>query len=394
MARIMDTALPMLPTPLQTSLSRHELANALALAPPVIDALVASGALLCHVRDGKESIPMQQVEALFREGLLRVYQADAAARVQRGLTTPPVERRVREVESTFDFDDGQARPAAEPEPESATAAADAGAAQEAASAPAESGESSATAAPGEPVLPIAAGIGEPAIARGFELDDRPVEKLDLRVAPRYIPRRQVGGTFNQTKFSILQISTTGLRIRHDQTLLPGEEGRLTFALLKPPQSFLLKARVVWTSIAQRGDDPTFCISGLRIVEGVERLRRAVDLLREARELEPDRETTRRSSRDAAATPPSPAALRGLSDEEVASILRAVRKFASDPVEASRWYARARFAMVDEQVRAAIPPRARDREEILGVWEYLERRIDVRKVAGVVSWMRSTRAAVV
>lgn len=387
MARIMDTPLAMLPTPLQTSLSRGELANALALAPPVVDALIASGALLCHVRDGKETIPMPQVEAFFREGLLRVYQADAAARAQRGMTTPAVERRVREVESTFDFDDGEPKAA---ESEAATAEPEASAAPQAS---AESGATSATAPAGDPALPIAASLGEVAAARAYELDDRPVEKLDLRVAPRYIPRRQVGGTFNQTKFSILQISTSGLRIRHDQTLLPGEEGRLTFALLKPPQSFLLKARVVWTSIAQRGDDPTFCISGLRVVEGVERLRRAVDLLREARELEVDRETTRRSSRDTS-TPPSPAALRGLSDEEVASILRAVRKFASDPVEASRWYARARFAMVDEQVRAAIPPRARDREEILGVWEYLERRIDVRKVAGVVSWMRSTRAAVV
>jgi hypothetical protein len=364
----------MLPTPLQTSLSRQELAASLALPTPVIDALVASGALLCHVRDGRETIPMQQVESFFRDGLLRVYQADAAARVQRP-TTPVVETKpVREEESTFDFDAGEQAPQAEAQPQPS----------ESAAMPAEE-------------LARAAAIDEvPNVAPGYETDDRPVEKLDLRVAPRYIPRRQVGGTFNQTKFSILQISTTGLRIRHDQTLLPGEEGRLTFALIKPPQSFILKARVVWTSIAQRGEDPTFCISGLRVLDGIDRLRRAVDLLREARELEPERDSGRRSTRDkmGAAAPQSPAALRGLSDDEVASILRAVRKFASDPVEASRWYARARFAIVDEQVRAAIPQRARDREEILGVWEYLERRIDVRKVAGVVSWMRNTRAAVV
>jgi hypothetical protein len=358
----------MLPTPLQTSLSRQELAASLALAPPVVDALVETGALLCHVRDGRETIPMQQVEAFFRDGLLKIYQADAAARVRSA--TPVVETKpVREEESTFDFDPA---PQAAPEPPAAEAATEAAV----------------------PVTLASTITGAPAITRGYEEETRPVEKLDLRVAPRYIPRRQVGGTFNQTKFAIMQISTTGLRIRHDQTLLPGEEGRLTFALIKPPQSFLLKARVVWTSIAQRGDDPTFCISGLRITDGVDRLRRAVELLREARELEPERDSGRRSSRDAAAAPQSPPALRGLSDEDVASILRAVRKFASDPVEASRWYARARFAMVDDQVRAAIPQRARDREEILGVWEYLERRIDVRKVAGVVSWMRNTRAAVV
>ena len=48
---------------------------------------------------------------------------------------------------------------------------------------------------------------------------------DARIAPRYIPRRSIGGVFNKTKFTVMQISSTGLRIRHDETLLPGEEGQ-------------------------------------------------------------------------------------------------------------------------------------------------------------------------
>ena len=89
---------------------------------------------------------------------------------------------------------------------------------------------------------------------------------------------------------------------------------------------------------------------------------------------------------------SPTALAGLSDDEVASIIRAHRLLGSDPVEANRWYTRARFALADETVRKAAPNRARDREEVLGVWEYLDRRVDIRSISGVLGWIRRSRAA--
>ena len=76
------------------------------------------------------------------------------------------------------------------------------------------------------------------------------------------------------------------------------------------------------------------------------------------------------------------------------IIRAVRKFASDPAEATRWYARARFAIADDEVRRAAPRGAREREEVVGVWEYLHRRIDLKAVAGVVQWIRNSQAATV
>lgn len=214
------------------------------------------------------------------------------------------------------------------------------------------------------------------------------ERANLRVAPRYTPRKQLGGTFRQVRFTIMQLSTTGLRIRHDDTLRPGEVARLAFSIINPARTFSVQARVVWTSIAQRGDGRSFCISGLRITEGVEQVHQAIDILREHRELQLVEEEP--APRRAQAT--SPMALTGLSDDEVAEIIRAVRRLGSDPVEANRWYTRARFALADEAVREAAPVRARDREEVIGVWEYLQRRLDIKKVAGVVLWLRQTRSS--
>jgi hypothetical protein len=38
------------------------------------------------------------------------------------------------------------------------------------------------------------------------------------------------------------------------------------------------------------------------------------------------------------------------------------------------------------------PRADDREEALAVWEYLGRRLNLKAVAAVLAWVRSTRSA--
>ncbi|HKO55172.1 MAG TPA: PilZ domain-containing protein [Thermoanaerobaculia bacterium] len=316
-----------------TALSPDELARALSIPAAAVEALLAVGAIKA---DG-DRISLRQVELFLQNALLRVYHAE----VESG--QPKEEKE----EITIDL----------PEPKS---------------------------------LAVVAESSDSSIVHSIAEYEASLESIDNRISPRYKPRRQVGGTFGNVKFAVLQMSESGLRIRHDETLLPGEEARMSIALVRPQQSVLIKARVVWTSIAQRGDGPTFCISGVRVTEHEDRLQRTVAMLRDARELEPEKPPGSR----AAARDETPSALRGMSDDEVAAILRAVRKLTDDPIEASRWYARGRFATADEQVRQALQQHARDREQVLGVWEYLERRIDLRKVAGVVSWMRSTRAAAV
>jgi hypothetical protein len=321
--------------PLARTLSRDELAAATALGRRAIDALV-NGGTLTTAGDGR--IAASAAEELLRNALMGLYRAEAAA-PERVVAEPPVAAEAEqefEIER-FSFDTTPVPVAAAP-------------------------------------VPFTVHAEE--------------ESPDLRVAVRYVPRRQIGGMFNRVKFTVAQISNTGLRIRHNESLLPGEEARLSFALMKPPRTFVMKARVVWTSIAQRGGE-SCCISGVRVIDYPERLHEAVDLLREARELSADATARRTSVSTKAAAP-----LRDVSDEDVAAILKAVRHFASDPMDASRWYARARFAVTDEAIRRAAPPRASDREQVLGIWEYLNRRVDLQRIAAVVTWSRNLRTAAV
>lgn len=307
--------------PADVTFRREEVSELLQLSPSVVDALAASGAI------GREVVAAADLERLFRDSLLRLYQAQAT----RAVAAAP-------------SDDLEIEIPAAPESESS-------------------------------------------VVRTFEEQLGEIgERPDLRAGVRYVPRRQLGGTFRDVKFVMLQLSSSGLRIRHDAALRPGDEARLSFAILNPAKTFVMRARVVWTSIASHGDDRSYYVSGMRVIENADRLVNAAYLLRTARELRVDE----RPSRDAARNVPR--SVSGLADEDVVAIIQAVRKLAADPEEAARWHARARFAIADEEVRKAAPRGAREREEVVGVWEYLRRQQDLRTVAGVMQWIRSSQVA--
>jgi PilZ domain len=338
--------------PLTTSIPRLELSRILDLSPELLDALLENGRVLCHMKRGQPHVPLEQLEGFFRDMLLRIYRVE-------------VEREGRQ------FGDSDTEVSDMPDPVALAADADA----EAAAASEVADEQPAPIVePAPPPAPIvrASPPSRPA--------PRHISAREQRGADRYFPLRRLAGIFGDTKFTILQISANGLRIRHNDTLVPGDEAKLSFALLMPARSVVVRARVVWTSIAKAGDEQ-FGISGLRIIEHQDRLERAVEDLKAAHELQPERRGRMRRAIDGAML------VNDISDEEMALVTAAVERFASDPIEASRWYSRARFALSDENVRRAAPRRPREREEVLGIWEYLDRQIDISKIAGVVSWMR-------
>ena len=335
--------------PLTSSVSREELSELLNVPLDLVDSLLDSGRVLCHVRGGEPRVPLAQLEEFFRDALLRLYQAESqGVQVEVPQARSPLPEREPDSQPI-----GEPAPAPEPDPERQTAA--------------------------PPPSPI---FASPAPEPKPEPEH---DEPEQRIATRFVPLRQLGGIFGDVKFVVMQLSATGFRIRHNEPLMPGDEAKLSFALMRPARSVVVRARVVWTSLATSGQE-RFSISGLRIIEHQDRVAAAIDAMRAANELQPERRGTLRRATD------NMAVISGVSDEDIALVTAAVQKFASDPVEASRWYSRARFALSDETVRRAAPERPRDREEVLGIWEYLDRQVDIGKIAGVVSWMRSAGGA--
>jgi hypothetical protein len=327
--------------PNDLTLRRDELCDALKLSPRVIEALITTGAVKSKKQHGMDVFAAADLEALFRDALMSLYCAQAKK------AAGPVHAREPEQEfAAFDEEEEVPLPAPLPAP--------------------------------PPVM-------TPATAGYTVMDDA---EEDLRLAARYIPRKEIGAMFRDVRCTVVQLSNTGMRIRHTEPLRPGDEAKLNIALLTASQSFVMRAEVVWTSIAHHGDAPSFYVSGLRVAGDAERLTAMVDLLRCNRELHLEQGERPRVPKN------MPRPVSGLPDEDVVAIIRAVRRFTDDPVEANRWYTRARFSVSDEEVRKAAPRGGREREEVVGIWEYLQRRIDLRAVAGVVQWIRSSQVAAV
>jgi hypothetical protein len=328
------------------SLTPAQASRLLDLSPELIDALLSSGRVLCRFSGGQPHIPLDQLETFFRDALLQVYQAETNLALGNIQPEAPKPVQPPEPEPVPDEPEPLPEPITDPLP-----------------------------------LPLPLSVEAP----------RPVvpvqeEEADLRRAPRYVPRRQIDGFFNETRFSIVQISETGLRIRHRAALLPGDEAKVSFALIRSAQSVVIRARVVWTSMAHANGE-TFSISGLRVLEHGDRLATAVAMLRASHELQPERRGRQRRAEDAIFT------LDGVADDEITRVVAALQKFAADPTEATRWQSRARFALSDADVRRTAPEHPRDREEVLGIWEYLDRQIEIPKIASIVNWTRKAKAVV-
>lgn len=329
------------------SISLHEAQQQFHFTPDLLDSLVRGGHLLCHMRGNEARIPLEQLETFFREGLLRVYRAEATA-ASLPVVEPPPDETKDETEIALD-------------------------------------EAPLAPEPVEAAVPEPAPVAEPSAA--------PIELPDFRQTPRFIPRRPISGIYDDVKFSVVQLSSGGLRIRHDEEIVPGSEAKVSFALLNPPRSVVLRARVVWTSVAnyESGSEGTFYISGLRVIDHAERLARAIEVLSAAHELQPDRRTFPRTRKalDLVGGAPS-----SVSDDEMALVLKALQTFAGNPMEATRCYSRGKFALADAAVRRDAPQKPREREEVLAVWEYTDHQVAIPKIVDVLSWIRRSRVRAV
>ena len=181
--------------------------------------------------------------------------------------------------------------------------------------------------------------------------------------------------------SIRDLSVTGAQIEHAQLIRPATRGTLNIELTD------VKADVVWTRLAAPG---TYW-SGLRIQGQIEIVAATIrDLLgrgvvkKQGDETARKREEALRMREETSARLINPVSKEaGPSEEQVRRIRVARERLLMHPEESVRWYNRARATASEDQLRIAGSGRP-NREDVLAVWEYLERSIDLRLVVQALS----------
>lgn len=199
-----------------------------------------------------------------------------------------------------------------------------------------------------------------------------------RSTARFVSEDRVPGVFsagsNSFDVTIRDVSVNGAQIEHTQTVRPGVQGRLIVGELNA------QAVVIWTRMSVPGvyrsglrlEEELHVIAGaIRDMLGRGVIRKDEDTMRRRDQARLDREVTRsRLTGDA----PMP----GLPVDTVNMVRSARNWFLMHPDDAVKWYQRAKMTATEEMLRIAGAGRL-NREDVLAIWEYLERRFDLRDV---------------
>lgn len=214
---------------------------------------------------------------------------------------------------------------------------------------------------------------------------------DLRSTQRFvITRPPLTGSYGSASINVLDLSPEGAQIEHAQPLRLGTRARFWFK--RGDISFAVQAMTIWSHLSRTPNSKGKYLyhSGLRIETGAEILSQALQgllddgvIVLESGSLEKKRkrEVERAGTRSAQ---PVLRPLGGGYDipfDQALLIQQARDRLRAEPEEAQRWYQRAKYAMTHDAASAVVES-IPNREEVLAVWEYLDRSVEISTIVRV------------
>jgi len=214
-----------------------------------------------------------------------------------------------------------------------------------------------------------------------------ISVADSRSAPRFVAEPPIPGSFGAVGMRIIDLAERGAQIEHDEPLKLAANARLMIASSFPLE---LRARVVWSKLLNLPGRPTYR-SGLVIEEKQEIVSRALKVLvrdgkakMDALSLDRKKRAAReRQDRRAAKAAKSSAQVSSLNPDDVLLVRQTRERLRINASEATKWYNRARHSMAVGEAKD-LDERAPHRDEVVAVWEYLDRSMNLQAVARVFS----------
>ncbi|MGA7616446.1 MAG: PilZ domain-containing protein [Thermoanaerobaculia bacterium] len=217
------------------------------------------------------------------------------------------------------------------------------------------------------------------------------EDMDVREArsvERYIVQPPLGGAFAGSEIAIFDFAERGVQAEHEVALRPGTTGKITFQLTPRGHSFSLPARVVWSHLSKRANEQGKLMyrSGFRMDGDLAKSRDALRQLVESAQARPDDASLDRKKEVLLAKQQKIQAQRSVrrivagprvSSDELLLVQHARERLHLNPDEARKWYNRAKFSLI-----AAGEAHMPYREDVLAIWEYLERSVDLDVITQV------------
>lgn len=220
------------------------------------------------------------------------------------------------------------------------------------------------------------------------------EVKDLRERDRYVVTEKLVGSFGAAEVTLIDLAEQGMQIEHAQPLRLATKGRLWFK--RDDISVSLHAFVVWSKLSKTPNDQGKYLyrSGLRIEEERADFLAAMGMLARHGVIRKDTESLDRKRRrheqrevdkQKSPTMKRVAVESDISPDQVLLIEHARERLLANFDEAQKWYSRAYFALRDGRTGLS-QEMLRYPEDVLAVWEYLERSVPLATIKRVLDQM--------
>jgi hypothetical protein len=210
-----------------------------------------------------------------------------------------------------------------------------------------------------------------------------IKVTELRAGDRWVVTAPLSGSFGAAEVTVVNVGEQGVQLTHAQPLRIATRARLS---IRGAQIF---GMVIWSRLSKTPNDEGKYLyqSGVRLepVDDafgavLQSLRGRNQLLRDVTSL--DRKRQRVAERERAPRP-TMKFLRTESEipsDQLLLVQHARERLRTNPDEARKWYQRARFAIDADD--SPIAAEIRHREDVLAVWEYLERTVPLATIVRV------------
>jgi len=219
------------------------------------------------------------------------------------------------------------------------------------------------------------------------------ETNESRGTFRYVTHTPINGSFGSVAMVVRDLADNGVQIEHAEPLRVATKSRLAFAGAGS-QILQMRGIVIWSRLSAVPNEAGKYLyrSGVRVDDEPEVLTHAIGQLLgkgliylDQQSLDRKREILAEKARakgqmgQMRLQRPSQQ-MEGATPDQLLLIQHARERLRSHPEEALKWYNRAKYALPPEESRALDEGGMRHKEDVLAVWEYLERSIELPVIA--------------
>jgi hypothetical protein len=223
-----------------------------------------------------------------------------------------------------------------------------------------------------------------------------MEVCELRGAERFLSSESIEGRYGSGDVTVLDVSSLGAQIEHAQPVRLGTIARFWFK--RGDVAVNVQALTIWSRLSKtpNAQGKYLYRSGLRLEQQNNDYTLALQALFDHGIITPDQESLEKKKKkeiDKIAEKNNKPTMKMLRPEVVIPpdqqllIEHARKQLLANPEEAQRWYQRAKYAITQGHTNIAADA-IRNREDVLAVWEYLERSVEIPTIAIVFERMRA------